>query len=113
MYGVLPSTVTAAPAALNPTLIFRTTDTLAAQWGLVGGATGYLLVASTLSANPPVAFTASVGTTAAQVALSGLSAGTSYYLFVAADGPLGWSPYRSLGPSRRWPLRPDLRAFRR
>ncbi|MDE2293501.1 MAG: fibronectin type III domain-containing protein [Elusimicrobia bacterium] len=98
-YAALGSTITGvgAPGLASPVVLAVTTTTLQAQWGLVPAATGYTLVASTDSANPPTAVAASSTTAASTATVAGLAQDTLYYLFVSAAGPGGQSGYTALG----------------
>ncbi|MBI4061549.1 MAG: fibronectin type III domain-containing protein, partial [Elusimicrobia bacterium] len=68
-------------------------SSIAATWGLTAGATGYTMVASLQPGNPPASVFASsttmdVNATTAAVFAPALSANTTYYLFVRANGNL-------------------------
>ncbi|MBI5744361.1 MAG: lamin tail domain-containing protein [Elusimicrobia bacterium] len=86
-----------APVASAVTGVFPSSMT--AAWTLVGGATGYTLAASPDPYKPPFTITASswpVGGNVLTASLEGLTADSSYYLFVRANGPGAssvWSDY--------------------
>ena len=67
-----------------------------ASWSLLSGATGYTLVASYSTNNPPVGIVASSvvadGSTLS-ASVFGLAANTTHYLFVRGDGPGASGPY--------------------
>ncbi len=98
-YAALGSTVTLPPTLNAPgisgiTGIFTTSMT--AVWGLEPGATGYILVASTLATNPPSAVWASsavAGLTATTATVTGLLPNTTYFLFVQAVSINAAGPY--------------------
>ncbi len=78
-----------APAGLAFTDVSR--SSIAASWSLSATATGYTLVASTQSNNPPTLIwtsstTSDINETAAAVFTPALNANTTYYLFVRANG---------------------------
>jgi hypothetical protein len=79
-------------------------SSITATWGVVPGATGYFLVASTSPSTPPAIYASSVSlgvaATTATVFSPALSANTTYFLFVRADGPNATSAYAAfLGTS--------------
>jgi hypothetical protein len=86
-----------APIIGAITNVYATSMT--ANWSLVAGATGYTLAASLDSANPPSSIEGSsttLGNLSASVLNPSLSANTTYYLFVRANGPGAvseWSAY--------------------
>ena len=88
------SAALAAPAP-NSSVVHMSSIT--ASWSLVAGATGYTLVASTKSANPPEIWASSmpVGQTAttATVFSPALDPNTTYFLFVRSEGPNASSAY--------------------
>ena len=68
-------------------------SSISASWSLVSGATGYTLAASLSPDSPPAAVFASsvtlgAGAVSASVYSPALSADTTYYLFVHANGPM-------------------------
>ncbi|MFI5361937.1 MAG: right-handed parallel beta-helix repeat-containing protein [Elusimicrobiota bacterium] len=87
------STQTATPTFLPPVLAGLPSvgvTSITATWALVGSATGYTLIASTVATNPPSAVYSSsgpVGITATTATVSGLVPNTTYFLFLQADGP--------------------------
>jgi phosphodiesterase/alkaline phosphatase D-like protein len=91
---VTPSGVPAAPAGGGPGTVYTSSAT--ANWALSGGATDYVLVASTSPANPPTAIAASSTTAASTGTLTGLGPNTTYYFFVSACD-YGCSPYTAIG----------------
>jgi hypothetical protein len=76
------------PSTAAFTGLFATSVTV--NWSLINGSTGYTLVASTLTNNPPAVFTASAavaGETTTTATLTGLTANTTYNIFINAVGP--------------------------
>jgi hypothetical protein len=83
--------------------------TLAGNWGLSPGATGYTMVVSTEGVNPPVAVTASsttVGQGNTNASVGGLAPNTTYFAFVRANGNNGNSLYTVFGATHTQPALP-------
>ena len=97
----LGSTVTAV--VLPPTfsssggILSASTNTVTAAWNLSTGATGYTLVASTASTNPPTVIVSSSSTALSTATVSGLVPNTTYFLFVNACASGSCSSYTALG----------------
>ena len=89
-------TAIAAPLTAG-TILAASTSTVTAAWNLSIGATGYTLVASTTSANPPTLIAASSSTALSTATVSGLIPNTTYFLFVNACAAGACSSYTALG----------------
>lgn len=101
-YAAAASTKTLAAGALAAPLVGDLdlySSSITAHWALTNGATGYLLAASRNSNNPPVNIIASSGTIAIFASVEVLTADTSYYLFVRANGPDTVSPWSDYPPA--------------
>ncbi|MBI4060065.1 MAG: right-handed parallel beta-helix repeat-containing protein, partial [Elusimicrobia bacterium] len=91
-FANLGSTQTLPVSLQSPALVPLSAvnvDSITATWGLVPTATGYTLVASLSSNNPPTVFASSspIGVAATTATVTGLAPNTTYYLFVQAVGP--------------------------
>ena len=94
----LGSTVTAnVTPPTTGTILAASTSTITAAWSLSTGATGYTLVASTISTNPPTAIVASSSTALSTATVSGLIPNATYFLFVNACASGACSSYTALG----------------
>ncbi|MFI5346994.1 MAG: fibronectin type III domain-containing protein [Elusimicrobiota bacterium] len=83
MISVLtPSGPPAAPASVA--VLSVSTASVTAAWSVVPGATDYVLLASTSSANPPLLIAGSSTTLSSTGTVSGLAPNTTYFLFAAA-----------------------------
>ena len=90
-------TVSAPTVGSNGGILAASTSTITAAWNLSIGATGYTLVASTTSANPPTLIAASSSTALSTATVSGLVPNTTYFLFVNACASGACSTYTALG----------------
>ena len=90
------TTATAAPPTVG-TILATSTSTITAAWNLSIGATGYTLVASTTSTNPPTFVAASSSTALSTATVAGLVPNTTYFLFVNACASGVCSSYTALG----------------
>ena len=59
-------------------------SSLTASWNVLAGATNYMLVATTTTANPPAGVVSSSKTVSSTATLVGLTPNTSYFLYLAA-----------------------------
>ena len=85
-YAILVDTM--VPTGLSVVAAYQSSITV--QWNMVAGATGYTLVASAVSGNPPSLIWASsttvgVGVTTATVFSPALNSGTTYFLYVQSN----------------------------
>lgn len=84
-------------------------SSMSATWGLVAGATGYTLVASTMSTYPPVDIIASSGVAGGTTLVGsvfGLTPNATHFLFVRADGPGNSSAYSIFAATATDPVAP-------
>lgn len=105
--------VVTLPLSINPPTpgVFTagSSVTLSANWSLSTGATGYTLVASTMSVSPPVDIadsSSTVGQGSTQAVVDGLTPNTTYFLFVRAHGNNGNSPYAAFTATATQPSQP-------
>lgn len=105
--------VVTLPLSINPPTpgVFTagSSVTLSANWSLSPGATGYTLVASTMSVSPPVDIadsSSTVGQGSTFATVDGLIPNTTYFLFVRAHGNNGNSPYAAFTATATQPSQP-------
>jgi fibronectin type 3 domain-containing protein len=89
------TTSISAPFSGNISLV--NSSEIEGQWVVSAGATRYTLAASTNSANPPNPVAGSNETTVSTGTVSGLTANTTYSLFVKACDTAGCSSYTAMG----------------